>query len=342
MKIAQTAANEIKQWRDCKLHVVKSSLRIIRHLPAWPPVVPSALTIGNLDGVHLGHLAMLARVQKAAKALGLSPSVLTFAPHPRAYFARIQGAPHQAPLQINGLRDKLVRIASAGIEQIALLPFNQAMAQMSPDLFVRQLLFEQLNMRWLMVGPDFRFGHRRSGDIELLARLAHELGFQLEVLSEVIDNDGQRISSSQVRQAMQAGDMPRVATLLGQPWRVTGRVLHGKKLGRTLGFPTLNLKVSDHTAARFGIYVARVHGLGPTPMAGIASLGSRPTVDDDLGVLLETHLLDASVDAYGKLVSVELLQHVRDEQKFPDLTSLTAAMQGDRQHAKDYFAHHGL
>lgn len=319
-----------------------STTRIVRHLPARPALAASALTIGNLDGVHLGHLAMLERVCDAARQRHLSPSVLTFSPHPRAYFAKVQGVPHQAPLQINGLRDKLTRIASAGIRQIAVLPFNAAMAQMSPQAFVQSLLFDQLQMRWLMVGPDFRFGHRRSGDIQLLERMAGELGFELQILSEVLDHTGQRISSSQVRQAMQEGEMERVAALLGQPWRVTGRVLHGKKLGRTLGFPTLNLKVSDHTAARFGIYVVRVHGLGSEPLPGIASLGKRPTVDDDLGVLLETHVLDTDVNAYGKLVSVELLQHVRDEQKFPDLTSLTAAMQGDRQHAKDYFAHHGL
>jgi riboflavin kinase / FMN adenylyltransferase len=328
--------------RDCKLHVVKTSLRIIRSLPARPPLAQSALTIGNLDGVHLGHLAMLERVREAASKRQLSPSVLTFHPHPRAHFAKLQGVPHQAPLQINNLRDKIIRIARAGIEQIALLPFNQAMAQMTPQNFVTELLFKQLQMRWLMVGPDFRFGHRRAGDVELLKQLSQTLGFELEVLSEVIDKDGQRISSSQVRQAMQVGDMLGVSTLLGQPWRVTARVLHGKKLGRTLGFPTLNMRVSGQTAARFGIYVVRVHGLGPEPLPGIASLGRRPTVDDDLGVLLETHVLDADVNAYGKLVSVELLQHVRDEQKFPDLTALTAAMQADRQHAKDYFAHHGL
>lgn len=316
--------------------------RIIRHLPARPAVAASALTIGNLDGVHLGHLAMLKEVSDAAIERGLAASVLTFHPHPRAYFASMQGASHQAPLQINGMRDKITRIASAGIEQIALLPFNQTMAQMSPQAFVKDLLIGQLNMRWLMVGADFRFGHRRAGDVQLLTDLADQLGYELKILAQVTDQDGQRISSSQVRQAMQHGDMSGVASLLGEPWRVTGRVLHGKKLGRTLGFPTLNLKVSDNTAARFGIYVVRVHGLGPKALPGIASLGKRPTVDDDLGVLLETHVLDADVDAYGKLVSIELLQHVRDEQKFPDLSSLTAAMQGDRQHAKDYFAHHGL
>lgn len=321
---------------------MNSSLRIIRHLPARRPVAPSALAIGNFDGVHLGHLGMLERVRLAADLRQLSPSVLTFDPHPRAYFARRQSQPDQAPLQINGLRDKLARIAHAGIEQIMLLRFDEAMAQMSPQAFVADLLCRQLQMKWLMVGPDFRFGHRRSGDVDLLKRLGRTLGYELDVLPEVVDTNGQRISSSLVRRAMQAGDMATVAALLGQPWRVTGRVLHGKKLGRTLGFPTLNLKVSDNTAARFGIYVARVHGLSKFPLPGIASLGRRPTVDDNLGVLLETHVLEADVDAYGKLVSIELLQHVRDELKFPDLTALTVAMRTDREHAKDYFSHHGL
>jgi len=321
---------------------VNSSIRIIRHLPAHPPLAASALTIGNLDGVHLGHLAMLEHVAKAAAERSLAPTVLTFHPHPRAYFAKRQGTTHQAPLQINSLREKLTRIASAGIEQIALLPFNEAMASMAPADFVEHLLYGHLRMRWLMVGPDFRFGHRRGGDLTLLRQMSHDLGFELSVLSEVVDANDQRISSSQVRHALQQGDMTSVSQLLGGPWRVTGHVIHGKKLGRTLGFPTLNLRVSNHTAARFGIYVVRVHGLADQPLPGIASLGKRPTVDDDLGVLLEVHVLDADVQAYGKLVSIELLQHVRDEEKFPDLTTLTAAMQRDRQHAMDYFAHHGL
>jgi riboflavin kinase/FMN adenylyltransferase len=285
---------------------------------------------------------MLGQVCAAAQERQLSPSVLTFDPHPRAYFAKRQGAPHQAPLQINSLRDKITKIAQAGIEQIALLPFDQALAQMSAEAFIEQLLLQHLQMRWLMVGPDFRFGNRRRGDVQMLQDFARRHNFELHVLAEITDHHGQRISSSQVRQALQAGDMPTAADLLGQPWRVTGHVLHGKKLGRTLGFPTMNMRVSDHSAARFGIYVARVHGLGPKPLPAVASLGRRPTVTDELGVLLETHVLDANVQAYGKLVSVELLQHLRDEQKFPDLTTLTAAMQQDRIQASNYFAHHGL
>ncbi len=285
---------------------------------------------------------MLDRVCAAAAEHQLSPSVLTFDPHPRAYFANAQGAPQRVPLQINSLRDKVLKIAGAGIRQIALLPFNQLLAQMSAQAFLEELLLGQLQMRWLLVGPDFRFGHRRGGDVQMLEHFARKHGFELQVLDEITDDQGQRISSSQVRQALQDGHMKAAAALLGQPWRLTGHVLHGKKLGRTLGFPTMNMRVNDRTAVRFGIYVAQVHGLGPKPLPAVASLGRRPTVTDQLGTLLETHVLDANVQAYGKLVRVDLLHHLRDEQKFSDLTTLTAAMQQDRAQASNYFADHGL
>lgn len=295
-----------------------------------------------MDGVHLGHQTMLGRVREAARELNLCPSALTFYPHPKQYFAKIKGLPDLVPKQINSLRDKLTKISQAGIEQIALLPFDQQMANLSATAFVEDLLVRQLNVRWLMVGPDFRFGRERSGDVQYLREASKRFGFELVVLDQVCDSDGERISSSMVRQALAAGEMQTVARLIGQPWRITGHVIHGKKLGRTLGFPTLNMRVAANTAARFGIYVVRVRGLTPDPLPGIASLGIRPTVKDGFGVLLETHILGADVHAYGKLVAVEFLQHVRDEQKFPDLTSLTAAMQRDRQQAIDYFAHHGL
>lgn len=317
-------------------------LRLIRSLPSQAPNGPSALTIGNFDGVHLGHLSMLERVKEAGSRLGLSPSVLTFSPHPKAYFAKRQGRPELAPSQINGLRDKTVLLAEAGMAQVFLLPFNNAMANLSADDFIERLLIDSIKTRWLLVGADFRFGHQRGGDVDLLKKAAKHHGFELTVLQDITDTQGARISSSSVRSALAAGDMPTVARLMGRAYRVSGHVIHGKKLGRTLGFPTLNVRVSPGTAARFGIYVVRVHGLADQPMAGIASLGLRPTVDQSTDVLLETHLLDASVDAYGKLVCVEVLQHVRDEKKFSDLSTLTIAMQQDRQHAIDYFAHHGL
>jgi len=305
-------------------------------------LAPSAVTIGNLDGVHAGHKKMLEQVRQASLRLDLCPTVLTFYPHPKVYFAQIRQRPELIPGQINGLRDKLTLLAQSGMQQIALLNFNAQMAQMSADDFIEQLLVKQLNTRWLLVGADFRFGHRRGGDVDLLKQAAKRLGFELHVLEDVTDESGLRISSSAVRTALQNGQMANVEQLMGRPYRISGHVIHGKKLGRTLGFPTLNVRVSPRSAVRLGIYVVRVHGLGPEPMPGIASLGLRPTVGQSSDVLLETHLLDASLNAYGKLVCIELLQHVRDEEKFPDLPTLTVAMQKDRQQAVDYFAHHGL
>jgi len=292
--------------------------------------------------VHLGHLALLEQVRLAAEALDLCPSVLTFYPHPRTYFSKLRGGDDAGPAQINGLRDKLTRLAQAGMRQVTLLKFNAGIANLSAQEFVEQLLVKQLQAKWLMVGADFRFGHRRGGDVALLEQSARKHGFVLKVLDDVGDPTGQRISSSLVRRALESGDMPGVAKLMGRPFRVSGHVIHGQKLGRTLGFPTLNVKVNRQTATRFGIYVVRVHGLAPDPLPGIASLGLRPTVGVNDTVLLETHILGHAIDAYGKLVSVELLQHVRDEEKFPDLSTLMVAMQRDRKHALDYFAHHGL
>jgi len=285
---------------------------------------------------------MLQQVNSAAEELDLCPSVLTFSPHPRAYFSKLRGCTDTGPAQINGLRDKLMRLAQAGMRQVTLLKFDAGIANLSAQDFVEQLLVKQLQAKWLIVGADFRFGHRRGGDVELLRQSALKHGFVLKVLDDVGDTAGQRISSSLVRHALEAGEMPKVAQLMGRPFRVSGHVIHGQKLGRTLGFPTLNVKVSRQTATRFGIYIVRVHGLADAPLPGIASLGLRPTVGVNDTVLLETHVLGHAVDAYGKLVTIELLQHVRDEEKFPDLATLMVAMQSDRQHALDYFAHHGL
>ncbi len=317
-------------------------IRIIRHLPCSPPSPPSALTIGNFDGVHKGHQAMLAKVIAAAAARRLTPSVMTFSPHPKAYFAKRLGKPEIAPLRISGTRDRLTDLAQAGIEQIALLRFNQAMASMSPEVFVRDLLVEHLNVKWLIVGADFRYGHGRAGNAETLRQASEQFGFELEVLQDIRDASGDRVSSSSLRLALSCGDMQAVRDLIGHTYRISGHVLHGRKLGRTLGFPTMNVRVVQNCAIRFGIYVVQVRGLGPDPIPGIASLGVRPTVGQSADVLLETHLLDASIDAYGKLVDIEILQHVRDEEKFPDLPTLTAAMQNDRQHAVNYFAQNGL
>jgi riboflavin kinase/FMN adenylyltransferase len=216
------------------------------------------------------------------------------------------------------------------------------MAEMSASDFITKWLAVELNVRWLLVGEDFRFGRQRTGDVKLLKELGQLYGIEVHTLGDITDEQGHRISSSEVRGALAAGDVRRAANLLGRPFGMTGHIVHGKKLGRTLNMPTMNMRVTPRCAARSGIYVVRAHGLGPTALPGVASLGVRPTVEDDGRILLETHLFDLNVDAYGKLVRVELLQHLRDEEKFPDLPTLTAAMHADAQHARAYFALHGL
>ena len=285
---------------------------------------------------------MLEQVCTAARLQALLPTVLTFAPHPREYFSRLNHRPELSPPQISGLRDKLTALVACGIEQIIVAKFNRAMAEMSATDFVTQLLIEELGVRWLLVGEDFRFGRQRTGDLDLLKTLGRQHGMQVQTMLDVTDDHGHRVSSSEVRAALATGDLKHAAHLLGRPYCMSGHVIHGQKLGRTLNMPTMNMRVTPRCAARSGIYVVRVHGLGPDPLPGVASLGVRPTVEDGGRILLETHLLTTNLDAYGKLIRVELLQHVRDEEKFPDLPTLTAAMHADAQHARAYFALHGL
>ena len=321
---------------------MKTILSIFRQAPAPEFRLPCALSIGNFDGVHRGHQAMIAQVCEAAARLNLTPTILTFAPHPRQYFAQLNHRPELSPPQITGLRDKLTALAHAGIARVVLARFDRAMAEMSAADFLTQWLAVELNVKWLLVGEDFRFGRQRAGDVHLLRDLGRQCGIEVHTLSDVTDEHGHRISSSEVRAALAAGDVTRASSLLGRPYGMTGHIIHGKKLGRTLSMPTMNMRVTPRCAARSGIYVVRAHGLGPAPIAGVASLGVRPTVENDGRILLETHLFDLNVDAYGKLVRVELLQHLRDEEKFPDLPTLTAAMHADAQHARAYFALHGL
>ena len=321
---------------------MKTILSIFRQAPAPELRLPCALSIGNFDGVHLGHQRMIAQVCSAAQRLNLLPTLLTFAPHPRQYFARLNHRPELSPPQITGLRDKLTALANAGIERVFLARFNRAMADMPASDFVTRWLAKELNVKWLIVGEDFRFGRQRTGDVQLLKALGKTCDIEVHTLGDVQDIHGQRISSSEVRAALGAGDVKRAADLLGRPFGMTGHIIHGKKLGRTLNMPTMNMLVTPRCAARSGIYVVRAHGLGSLALPGVASLGVRPTVEDDGRILLETHLFDQNIDAYGKIVRVELLQHLRDEEKFPDLPTLTAAMHADAQHARAYFALHGL
>ena len=321
---------------------MKPALHIYRSLPPAGARLPCALTIGNFDGVHRGHQAILAHVCRAAHDRSLMPAVMTFEPHPREYFALQARRPELAPTRISSLRDKLAALGRHGIRQVVVERFDQRLAEMSAGEFIDTLLVAGLHTRWLLVGEDFRFGHKRGGDIALLREAGKRHGFDVVTLPDVRDAHGHRISSAEVRTALAVGDLQRAAHLLGHPYSISGHVIHGRKLGRTIGFPTLNLRVAPRCAARSGIYVTRVHGLGAAPRPAVASLGVRPTVEDGGRVLLEAHVLDESPAAYGKLVRVEFLHKLRDEEKFPDLPSLTAAIAEDERNARAYFAVHGL
>jgi riboflavin kinase/FMN adenylyltransferase len=321
---------------------VKPSLRIYRTLPRYDTDRPSAVTIGNFDGVHRGHQAIIDRVCASAAQRDLCPTVMTFEPHPRAYFAQRGQRPELIPTQISSLRDKIAALAQHRITQLALERFNQALADMSAEDFIEQLLVRGLNTRWLLVGEDFRYGHKRSGDIDLLRRAGRKYGFEVETIADVVDEHDHRISSSEVRTALAVGNLERAAHLLGHNYRISGHVVHGEKLGRTLGYPTLNVRVPPRCAARSGVYVVRAHGLGQAALNGVASLGVRPTVSQQGRLMLEVHLLDCAIDAYGKLTCIEFLAFLRDEEKFPDLPTMIAAIDNDAQGARDYFALHGL
>ncbi|WP_432784583.1 Bifunctional riboflavin kinase/FMN adenylyltransferase [Oligella sp. MSHR50489EDL] len=326
----------------------------------------TALTIGNFDGVHCGHAGLLYRLKEAAHKRGLAMGVMTFAPHPREYFALLNKRPELIPTRISTLRDKICTLRLLGADFVALSHFTDTLAHTSPSAYIEEILVKQLKLHYLLVGRDFRFGHKREGDIELLRTYGQKYGFEVETIEEVIDTQGIRYSSTELRNALSFGDIASANHFLGRPYSISGRVQHGKKLGRTLGYPTLNIKVMPQCAIRSGIYVVKVRGLLPSTnseapqsasqhysplyeltanypaIPGIASLGVRPTVDENGEVLLEVHLIDTKIDAYGKLVTVEFLQHVRDEEKFPNLETLVSAMNQDLDTAREYFNQHGL
>ena len=308
-----------------------TTIEVFRGLPPPARREPCALAIGNFDGVHLGHRALLERVVAAAQQRHLVPAAMTFEPHPRELFA-----PDQAPARIANLRDKIEGLREGGMERVFVMHFNRALASLSPDAFIDDILLDGCRMRWLIVGDDFRFGVRRAGDINLLRARATAGGYEVEQLDAVVSGDT-RISSSAVRAALEGGDLAGAARLLGHPYRISGRVLHGAKLGRKIGFPTLNLRMAHKRPAVHGIYAVRVLGIG-APRPGVASAGLRPTVDDSGRWLLEVHLFDFAQEVYGQLVQVEFLQKLRDEEKFDSLAELTAAIAHDSEQARALFA----
>ncbi|MGC4059857.1 MAG: bifunctional riboflavin kinase/FAD synthetase [Aquabacterium sp.] len=304
-----------------------------------------ALTIGNFDGVHRGHQAMLALLRSEAQHRGLPATVLTFEPHPRDYFAQLSGKPDMAPTRIATLRDKLCELERCGVDQVVILPFDKALASLGPDAFIDQVLVKGVNAQYVLVGDDFRFGAKRAGDYAQLDAAGNARGFDVARMMSY-EVHGTRVSSSVVREAMSAGDMAQVANLLGRPYTVSGHVIHGAKLGRSLDCRTLNVRFGHQKPATTGIYVVRTHGLAAHPLEGVASLGVRPTVEDAGRVLLEVHCFDWPAElgtegGYGKIVRVELLHKLRDEARFDGLEALQLAIHKDIADAKSFFQAQG-
>ncbi len=312
-----------------------------------------ALTIGNFDGVHRGHQAMLALLRSEAQHRGLPSCVMTFEPHPRDYFAALAGKPEAAPTRIATLRDKLSELERCGVDQVVVLRFDKSLATQSAQAFIEDVLVRGLGARYVLVGDDFRFGAKRVGDYAMLDAAGAAQGFDVARMNSY-EVHGLRVSSSAVRDALAAGDMARVAALLGRPYSISGHVVHGQKLGRDLGqsalgradgFRTLNLRFTHPRPAARGIFAVRVHGLAGEPVDGVASLGVRPTVDDSGRVLLEAHCFDWPATlglegGYGKIVRVELLHKLRDEARYDGLDALTAAIRQDALDAQDFLAAH--
>jgi len=301
-----------------------------------------ALTIGNFDGVHRGHQAMLALLTNEARHRGLPSCVLTFEPHPRDHFAHKAGRPELAPPRIATLRDKLAELQRCGIDHVVVARFDDRLAAMSPLDFIDGVLQRGLRARYVLVGDDFSFGARRAGNYALLDAAGARMGFDVARMMSY-EVHGLRVSSSAVRAALGAGDLRQVEALLGRPYSVSGHVLHGRKLGRELGFRTLNLRFAHARAATGGIFVVRVHGLAETPLPGVASFGVRPTVEDSGRVLLEVHCLDwppalGADGGYGRCLRVDLLHKLHDEVKYDSLPALQAAIARDTDDARRWLA----
>jgi riboflavin kinase / FMN adenylyltransferase len=290
-------------------------MRILRSVPRAASF-PVALTIGNFDGVHLGHQAMLSRLRDAARARELPPCAMTFEPHPREFFA-----PDQAPARLTTLREKLQLLAAQGLERTHVLRFDYKLAQVPADEFIERVLVRGLGVRYLLVGDDFRFGARRSGDFSLLKSRAEELGYEVDAMTSVIVG-GERASSTAVRKALEEGNMARAAKLLGRPYSISGTVVHGDALGRELGYPTANVRITHNRPPVMGIFAVELQRTGAPPARGVASLGVRPTVKQQGEPVLEVFLLDFDGDLYGAHVRVDFLHKFRDEEKFADLAQL--------------------
>jgi riboflavin kinase/FMN adenylyltransferase len=286
------------------------------------------LTVGNYDGVHLGHQQMIGVVKRRAQEFRCAATVLVFEPSSKEFID-----PAGAPPRLTRWREKFLALAAQGVDRLVTLRFDDAMRCKSPQQFVEQLIVEGLGVRHMVVGDDFRYGTKAGGTIDSLREAGRIHGFGVEQLAPFVA-DGVRVSSTAVRERLERGDYAGAARLLGRPYRMQGRVVHGEALGRTLGFPTANLRLMRRKSPVWGVLAVRVHGIGDVPLDGVASLGTRPTVNG-IEPLLEVHVFDFTGDLYGRSIEVEFVAKLRDEIKFDSLDLMLVQMRSDAALARD-------
>ncbi|AKU13198.1 riboflavin biosynthesis protein [Azoarcus sp. CIB] len=306
-------------------------MQVFRGIPGHA-AQPSVLTIGNFDGVHRGHQALLQMLIDTARAMSLPAVVMTFEPHPREYFS-----PDDAPARLASLREKLLLLAAAGVDRVHVCRFDARFAAVTADQFIDNILVRGLGVRHLIIGDDFRFGARRQGDFALLEARGAQQGFAVEAM-HTLDVAGERASSSAVREALAEGDLTHAARLLGRPYSIAGRVIRGDRIGRQLGFPTANIQMKHRRPALAGVFAVSVEGLGESPVAGIANIGVRPSVTSAGRPTLEVHLFDWNRDCYDAHLRVHFLNKLRDEAKFASLDALKAQIAKDAADARTWFA----
>jgi riboflavin kinase/FMN adenylyltransferase len=307
-------------------------MHLIRGLHNLTPAMHGcAATIGNFDGVHLGHQAVLGQLAERAVDLGLPTTAIIFEPQPQEYFA-----PDQAPPRLTRFREKWMALRRYSIDRVLCLRFERALAELEADEFVKRVLVDGLGVRYLVVGDDFRFGKGRGGDFDYLVKAGRREGFQV-VHMHSFEQDGSRVSSTRIREALRAGNLSAAEQMLGRNYRMLGRIAHGDKRGRTIGFPTANLFLHRHSTPVQGVFAVEMYGLDKEPLPGVANVGTRPTVDGTRS-LLEVHLFDFSGDIYGRHVAVDFVHKIRDEKRFDSFPELKAQIEQDAQQARDFFA----
>lgn len=288
-------------------------------------------TIGNFDGVHLGHQAVLGQLAEKAAALCLPTVLITFEPQPMEYFV-----PDKVPARLTRFREKMQALQRYSVNYVCCLSFNAKLANLSAEAFIEQILVAKLGVKYLVVGDDFRFGKNRVGTFDMLVEAGKKYGFQV-VSMHTFEIDAERVSSTRIRTALELGDMATAEKLLGRRYRMSGRVAHGEKLGRELGFPTANIHLHRQASPIQGIFIVEVFGLEQEPLQGVASIGTRPTVNETKA-LLEVYLFDFDQDIYGQHIQVSFLKKIRDEEKFDSLDALKDKIQNDVEQAQAYFA----